>query len=335
MRVRIILFRVVIIWSLTLIFSLADTIEFFSGEILHGKITAEQKQTVKILPEGKDVKPTDAKTFYTFRIKRIIKGNIYKDYLAKKEKCQTADDFYKLGEYCRNNKLPDEAKQMYEQTIKLDTDHEKARKALGHKKQDDKWVTPDEIKEAEGYVKFKDTWVKKDDLEKAEKEEVKKQSESAYPIDLKIGVVPDADDTWLEKFSEQVKQYNQYFWVISEGLLYLNNVEITDKCSSGNYVVSNLNERKVVLNGRLVYGITRGSTSEIAGLCDRYTFAHEYGHARFNFQHHDNRIMKQGGGPKRFCDDCLVKFLSLSSKVKYRPDFPKNPPEVKIKCNNN
>lgn len=88
-------------------------------------------------------------------------------------------------------------------------------------------------------------------------------------------------------------------------------------------------------DGQVTYAKTYyGRHIDMPGLCDRYTFTHEYGHFKFGFQHHDNCIMKQGGGPKRFCDDCLVKFIALSPKVKYQPDFPKTPPEVKIKCNN-
>ncbi|MBI4834540.1 MAG: hypothetical protein HY811_06960 [Planctomycetes bacterium] len=312
----------------------ADTIELLSGEMVHGRIIGEEKQTLKLLPENKDDKSKETKTFYLFRIKKIIKGNTYQDYMAKKEKCQTADDFYSLGESCKNNKLPEEALLMWAEAIKIDPNHEKSRKALGHRKENDRWLTQEEIKEAEGYVKFQNRWVKKDGLEKARQEEAKKKYQSAYPINIKIGVVTDVTEAWFETYRDRIKEYTKYLWIASEGLLYLNNVEISD-CSSGEFTVLIPHPSDDDKSKSQAYRSCAGGV-EMSAQCGAHIFVRQCGFVKLHITAHDGCILeKASGSVTKFCDECLTKIITLSPNVKHHPDFPEEPPEVKIKITNN
>jgi hypothetical protein len=312
----------------------ADTIEMFSGSILHGKITNEQKQFIKFLPEGKD-KPIDTETIYTFRIKRTIKGNAYKEYLEAKDKCKTADDFYKLGDKCKSQKLADEANLMWGEAVKLDPEHEKSRKALGHKKESDKWLTPDETKESEGYVKFKDQWVKKDQLEKVKADDLKKQYASAHPINLKIGIIVDVDEAWLEGYKERIKGFAKFLWTASDGMLYLNNIDVSDMTGGGDFVVVTIDQKYLPGKDSEAYLSCSGQV-EMSGLCSAAVFVRQCGFLKINHQRHDGCLLaKDAGSYAKFCDACLSKVMAFSANVKYRPDFPAEPPEVNIKCTNN
>ncbi len=69
----------------------------------------------------------------------------WKNDRQKTEK-KLADEAYRLGKWCSDQKEPDLAKRMYREAIDWNNGHEDARKALGHKKEGIKWVSQDEDK---------------------------------------------------------------------------------------------------------------------------------------------------------------------------------------------
>ena len=73
---------------------------------------------------------------------------------------------YQLAIWCKEKKLPTQADREFETVLKINPDHEDARKELGYVvKYEGKWMTEDEAKIAQGYVKYKGMWFKKEDYE--------------------------------------------------------------------------------------------------------------------------------------------------------------------------
>ncbi len=62
---------------------------------------------------------------------------------AKAEK-KLADEAYKLGKWSADAKLAEPSVKMYREAIDWDNNHADARKALGHRKEGVKWITPEE-----------------------------------------------------------------------------------------------------------------------------------------------------------------------------------------------
>jgi len=317
-----------------LIFSLvvsvfADTIELYSGEIINGTIAGYDVLSTKFIPESVAVpehKPVKPRSIYNFRIKRTIPGNTYNDYLTAKEACKTADDFYKLAEFCRKNQLIDEANKMYETTLALDPMHIRAHLALGHKKQGEEWLTVEQIKQAEGYVKFKDIWVKESELEQARQVDYRKQVESALPLNLKLAVIPDADDEWFKVYSQQLKEYARQLWTVTEGLAYLATVEITDNATDSDIIIQNLDQ----------YDISNAKDAgsfdiaQIGGKASPRDFVRQCVFAKLKFTSHENCILAKGFSTDKFCDMCLARIIASAPNIKWRQDWLPDPPEVKI-----
>jgi len=77
------------------------------------------------------------------------------------------EGYYKLGLWCQQNKLSEQAKTQFEKVLELDHNHTGAHQKLGHIKYKDKWQTPDELK-AQGLVEYKGKWIPYDEKMKAE-----------------------------------------------------------------------------------------------------------------------------------------------------------------------
>lgn len=84
-----------------------------------------------------------------------------------------ADEFANLGKFAKDKGMASEAEACFREAIDFDPDHEAARKALGHAKEDGRWVTPKE-KEAQAAAAAKvagaaegEEWNEPTDVEKA------------------------------------------------------------------------------------------------------------------------------------------------------------------------
>lgn len=62
------------------------------------------------------------------------------EYEEKLVQCKTAEDYYKLGQWCEKKGLKEEAMKAHTRAIELDPEHARARAALGYKKVLGKWV---------------------------------------------------------------------------------------------------------------------------------------------------------------------------------------------------
>ena len=71
----------------------------------------------------------------------------------------TVDGQWRLGEWCRAQRLPDLRKLHLQRVVELDPQHEAARKALGYSFVDGRWTTQEETMTERGFVRFRGRWL--------------------------------------------------------------------------------------------------------------------------------------------------------------------------------
>jgi tetratricopeptide (TPR) repeat protein len=132
-----------------------------------------------------------------------------------------AEGYYKLGLWCKQNKLFDKAQSQFEKVITLNPEHEKARKELGYIKYNDTWVTNEEkeylINKKKGLVKYGDKWVSPDVMESLREKDRKFLGwDFDYKIQTKHFLIylstTEEDAVFLGKFFESLYDvFVQYF----------------------------------------------------------------------------------------------------------------------------
>lgn len=118
--------------------------------ILHDPDFAKARQKLGFKKQGADwVRDASIKVPTTDDDKGDPDGRVvdkYKTDLIKSER-KLADEAYKLGKWCADQKLAEESVAMYRTAIDWSDQHDDAHKALGHRKEGIKWITPDQDKE--------------------------------------------------------------------------------------------------------------------------------------------------------------------------------------------
>ena len=91
---------------------------------------------------------------------------------TEKEYVQIRSDFpdtvegqWQLAEWCREHSLTRQRKTHLERVIAIEPDHAEARRALGYRRVQGKWLTQQEENEAKGLVRYKGQWVLKQQVE--------------------------------------------------------------------------------------------------------------------------------------------------------------------------
>src|SRR3990170_907170 len=162
----------------------ADVVHLTTGGKVEGKVT-DLGSELKV--EG----PIATATISKDRVVSIErKETSYEAYLNKLSELK-ADDLeghYQLALWCKDKNLGTQARKEFEAVIRIDPDHENARKELGYVKYDGKWMTEDEAKMAQGYVKYKGAWFKKEDYEvrKEYDDKIAKQKKTSADLQVQI-----------------------------------------------------------------------------------------------------------------------------------------------------
>jgi hypothetical protein len=98
-------------------------------------------------------------------------GDALRAELRERRASVAADDaagLYRLGAWCREKGLADEARGLFEEVVRLDADHILARRALGYEKVDEVWLRGDTLRKARGLVKLDGRWVLREEAIAAE-----------------------------------------------------------------------------------------------------------------------------------------------------------------------
>lgn len=95
----------------------------------------------------------------------------------------TPDDVdaqWDLAEWCRDNYLPRQREVHLRRVVKLDPQHERAHRALGHVNRDGTWVSRDEEMRAQGYVEYRGRYVSRQELEILQRAAAERKKELAW-----------------------------------------------------------------------------------------------------------------------------------------------------------
>lgn len=153
--------------------ALADEVQLKNGNVLRG-VVKEQGDKITVQMDIGSI------TVDRSQVKEIVKSTSplqeFHDRL-KEIKYGDTEGYFKLGLWARERELPTKAKDVFEKILAIDPDHEGARKQLGYRRHQDKWMTDDEYMVALGFVKHGTEWLKRETAEKiiAEEEQLKRE----------------------------------------------------------------------------------------------------------------------------------------------------------------
>lgn len=142
-----------------------DILILEGGRSLYGKILEETDEYVKIKCKY------GVQTISKDNIREICRAAEFYDTFRRKrdkvEKKRNADEYYKLGLWCKKRKRKREANECFNSAVFINPNHEQARKTLGYKRHKGKWYTPDRYNEkVRGLVLHEGEWITKADKEK-------------------------------------------------------------------------------------------------------------------------------------------------------------------------
>jgi uncharacterized protein YkwD len=134
----------------------ADTIVTVTGRTLRGQIVKETRREVQIrdsrgliatIPrdEIEDIVLEDNATVYAEKLATLVADD--------------AKGFFALAKWAKAHGLMDEAKACLKKTLAADSEHAKARKALGYRNVEGRWLRGAALKKALGLVRHRGKWI--------------------------------------------------------------------------------------------------------------------------------------------------------------------------------
>lgn len=260
----------------------ADAVRLVSGEVLQGK-TARTKEGALALQDadGKVRTFPDRDVVWVLEAKDWDK---WQERLAKATHADSADGWFEAGEWAKKKKMSPEAEELLGKAVAKDPEHAKARKALGHKKVDGKWLTEDEQMAAKGKVRFGGRWIDEKDLPAAKAAAEQDRLAKIVHLDWEWTFEDDLTAEELAKKQEIVRLYARMLWKVGEGNFALREVVIRDaqpKLKRGTMHTPAGRKDAGMLKDGSLWAQVSGGTLEIPGRCDAYTWLHEVGHLLF------------------------------------------------------
>jgi hypothetical protein len=92
----------------------------------------------------------------------------------------TAPAQWELAEWCRANQLPDQRREHLLNVVRLDPEHERAHKLLGHVRREGRWTSIEELKLTQGYVKYGSQYVTLQERELLERNKAMREAEKEW-----------------------------------------------------------------------------------------------------------------------------------------------------------
>lgn len=323
--------RALVVLALAAPFVAADVILLTDRTRIEGKVLAEEGDVllVETYAEG----PVRIQRSRIARIyERVSKIDTYLRELDRTE--DTADDQYRLARWCKGRGLIYRSEQHFGRAIEIDPDHEKARKALGHRQVDGRWMSEEEYQEARGYVRHEGRWITREAMERL-------GIANTIRLELTVAVKADADRAYLAGLRDRMEKAAEAWWECTEGQMVITRVHIVDRADAGDIVIHNLDSPKWLPGkeyGRVQPDANR--TVYLGGLFPLVTFCHELGHRYFQLpeEYVDPKcghcVMNPWTGVFVFCDDgdhtgagedCWTRILRLNPKWSHPHAFGKCP----------
>lgn len=157
---------------------LADVVVLDDGRRIEGEVVRKSAKEVVVRTATGEVSFPRAKV-----VEIIERKGREEEYRERLEACETGEDFYQLGRWCREKKQRRRAGKMFERAIEVDPDHAAARAELGFVRHDGKWMSVEERDRAlaaayeaemreKGFVRYEGRWVSPEQKEHFERGEV-------------------------------------------------------------------------------------------------------------------------------------------------------------------
>ncbi|MHC4607556.1 MAG: tetratricopeptide repeat protein [Planctomycetota bacterium] len=310
MRTATVLFLLAVCASLS-----ADTITTEDRGRLEGRVVRENDKTL-VIETYRDGPIEIRKDRITKRKEGKSKLDQYDE--KKKEAEETAQGLYELAAWCRKTGLLYRAELEYEAALKLDPEHEKAKR----------------------------------ELKRLQERLLRERTKGTEKVKLKVVIKVDADAAWLEEFKGVMQKAVEAWWECTNGQMIYDEIHIEDKKSEGDVVITNLDKVKM---SDEKYGFCSPSDKRIwlGGKFHIVTFVHEMGHREFRLPEgygdgsknkHDGCVMNPYNAREyRFCDkksyngketDCWTRIRKIKPKWKH-PNGYARCPSVKITVKNN
>ncbi len=97
----------------------------------------------------------------------------------------TAEEQFKLAQWCRENRLAKQRKVHLERVIELDPDHADARHGLGYSHIQGRWTTQEKLMAENGYLRYSGKWMLPQEIELKEQDRKAKLAQSDWATKLK------------------------------------------------------------------------------------------------------------------------------------------------------
>lgn len=186
----------------------ADILHLTNGGKLEGRITKEKNGYRIVTGTTESLVPFD-------RVSRLEKKSLpEEEYLERLS--EVGDDdvmgHYVLGLWCKESRLREKATMHFQTVLRLEPDHEGARRALGFIQDGKEWVTREEYMRRQGKVIYKGQWVEIEQAERLQAEEAHAKEiqtlfEKAWPSILAFQRKPDR--TTREKLAAGLAKYGE------------------------------------------------------------------------------------------------------------------------------
>lgn len=98
---------------------------------------------------------------------------------------ETADDQWRLAEWCRENSLTRQRQAVLEHVIELNPEMRQARLALSYQQIDGRWLQKEQIMQEKGYVRYKNEWRLPQEVELIERRQKDDAAERQWYATLK------------------------------------------------------------------------------------------------------------------------------------------------------
>jgi hypothetical protein len=119
----------------------------------------------------------------------VVVSDIQKQYDALLPKVpNTAEGHWKMSQWCREAGLTEQRRFQLSEVIRLDPDHEEARRALGYSQFGGRWMTTEENMESRGYVRYKGSWRLPQEVQLAERDDALELAQKDWRRKLKIWI---------------------------------------------------------------------------------------------------------------------------------------------------
>ncbi|MCE9552402.1 MAG: hypothetical protein K8T91_03370 [Planctomycetes bacterium] len=105
---------------------------------------------------------------------------------AKVKMADTAEEHWKMAEWCRDKKLDGNRETHLQRIIELEPDHAAARLRLGYTRVGERWLTLEERMKEEGKIKHGNRWVLAQELELIKQREADKKSQGDWHAKLSL-----------------------------------------------------------------------------------------------------------------------------------------------------